>query len=88
VSHRSFLAIVDNRSIKMRKRFFTIVCIAATASLLSILGSKVSFAAYCPGGQQPAPPALAAQMALPLCGFAASQDVGSNGCQLCDARGR
>jgi hypothetical protein len=34
----------------------------------------------------PAPPAIAAQMALPLCGFAATKRWGPNGCQLCDAR--
>ncbi len=41
---------------------------------------------YCRDGQMPAPPALAAQMALPLCGFAATKRWGANGCQLCDAR--
>jgi hypothetical protein len=58
----------------------------ALATLLTILGSKASFAAYCQGGQQPAPPALAAQMALPECGFAATETFGPNGCQLCDGR--
>jgi len=41
---------------------------------------------YCENGQMPAPPAIAAQMALPLCGFAATKRWGPNGCQLCDAR--
>ena len=58
----------------------------ALVTLLTILGSKANFAAYCQGGQQPAPPALAAQMALPECGFAATETFGPNGCQLCDAR--
>ena len=58
----------------------------ALAIMLTVLGGKTSFAAYCQGGQQPASPALAAQMALPLCGFAAAETWGPNGCQLCDAR--
>jgi hypothetical protein len=45
-----------------------------------------AIAAYCESGQMPAPPAVAAQMALPLCGFAATKRWGPNGCQLCDAR--
>jgi hypothetical protein len=40
----------------------------------------------CKDGQMPAPPEVAAQMALPLCGFAATKRWGPNGCQLCDAR--
>jgi hypothetical protein len=58
----------------------------ALATLLTVLGSKTSFAAYCQGGQEPAPPGLAAQMALPQCGFAATETWGPNGCQLCDGR--
>jgi hypothetical protein len=58
----------------------------ALATVLTVLGSEASFAAYCSGGQQPAPPALAAQMALPECGFAATETWGPNGCQLCDGR--
>jgi hypothetical protein len=45
-----------------------------------------AIAAYCENGQMPAPPAVAARMALPLCGFAATKRWGPNGCQLCDAR--
>jgi hypothetical protein len=56
------------------------------AMLLTVSGSGASFAYYCEGGQQPVPPAVAAQMALPLCGFAATKRWGPNGCQLCDAR--
>jgi hypothetical protein len=57
----------------------------AVAIMLTVLGGKTSFAAYCQGGQQPAPPALAAQLALPKCGFSATETWGPNGCQLCDA---
>jgi hypothetical protein len=55
------------------------------ATLLTVSGSDSSFAYYCEGGQQPVPPAIAARMALPLCGFAATHRWGPNGCQLCDA---
>jgi len=41
---------------------------------------------HCEDGQMPAPPEVAAQMALPLCGFAATKRWGPNGCQLCDPR--
>ena len=58
----------------------------ALATLLTISSSSDGFARYCEGGQQPVPPAVAAQMALPLCGFAATRRWGPNGCQLCDAR--
>ena len=34
----------------------------------------------------PVPPRVAARMALPLCGIAATQPWGPNGCQLCDSR--
>jgi len=57
-----------------------------SAALLTLVGSGPSFAYYCAGGQQPVPPAVAAQMALPLCGFAATKRWGPNGCQLCDSR--
>ena len=57
-----------------------------SAALLASLGSDPSFAYYCADGQQPVPPAIAAQMALPLCGFAATKRWGRNGCQPCDAR--
>lgn len=53
--------------------------------LLTVSGSDSGFAYYCEGGQQPVPPAVAAQMALPLCGFAAAKRWGPNGCQLCDS---
>ena len=57
----------------------------ALVTLLTVLGSKDSFAAY-RGGQQAAPPGVAARMALPDCGFAATESWGPNGFQLCDAR--
>jgi hypothetical protein len=38
------------------------------------------------GGQYPAPPSLAAQLALPDCGFAAIESGGPNGFQYCDPR--
>lgn len=57
-----------------------------SAALLTLMGSNQSFAYYCAGGQQPVPPEIAAQMALPLCGFAATKRWGPNGCQPCDAR--
>jgi hypothetical protein len=56
------------------------------ATLLTLSSSEFSYAFYCEGGQQPVPPAVAAQMALPSCGFAATERWGPNGCQLCDAR--
>jgi hypothetical protein len=37
-------------------------------------------------GQQPAPPSIAAQSALPACGFAAIESWGPNGNQYCDPR--
>ena len=60
--------------------------IVISAAFLTLLGSGQSFAYYCEGGQQPVPPEIAARMALPLCGFAATKRFGPNGCQLCDAR--
>jgi hypothetical protein len=58
--------------------------VAGFALMLS--GSRPAVAYYCKDGQMPVPPAVAAQMALPLCGFAATKRWGPNGCQLCDAR--
>jgi hypothetical protein len=55
------------------------------AALLTVLGSNQSLAYYCADGQQPVPPAVAARMALPLCGFAATKRWGPNGCQPCDS---
>ena len=55
-------------------------------TLLTVSGGNSAFARYCEGGQQPVPPEIAEQMALPLCGFAATKRWGPNGCQLCDSR--
>jgi hypothetical protein len=54
--------------------------------MLSVFGGNSTFAYFCEGGQQPVPPAIAEQMALPQCGFAAIKRWGPNGCQLCDSR--
>jgi hypothetical protein len=58
----------------------------ALATALPLLGGTVSYAAYRQAGQQAASPALAAEMALPECGFAATESFGPNGFQLCDSR--
>jgi hypothetical protein len=55
-------------------------------TLLTASGGNPVSAYYCEGGQQPVPPAIAERMALPLCGVAATQPWGPNGCQLCDTR--
>jgi hypothetical protein len=55
-------------------------------TLLTAPGGNSAFAYYCEGGQQPVPPAIAERMSLPLCGAAATQPWGPNGCQLCDTR--
>ena len=56
------------------------------ALLLTLSASNTAVGYYCEGGQQAVPPVVAARMALPLCGAAATQPWGPNGCQLCDAR--
>ena len=58
----------------------------ALATLFTAIGGQASFAASYQSGQQPAPPSLAAQSALPQCGFAATESYGPNGFQLCDGR--
>ena len=60
--------------------------ILISAALVTLLGTTQSLAYSCVGGQQPVPPEIAARMALPLCGFAATKRWGPNGCQLCDSR--
>lgn len=60
--------------------------VAIAGLLVVLLSPNLAFARYCAGGQQPVPPAVAARMALPLCGIAATQPWGPNGCQLCDPR--
>ena len=56
----------------------------ALATLLAASGDNSAFAQsyYCPGGQRPVPPAVAARMALPLCGFDAAKRWTGNMCQL------
>jgi len=51
-------------------------------------GGNAAFGHVCAenGGQLPAPPAIARRMALPACGFAATESWGPNSCQLCDLR--
>jgi hypothetical protein len=61
----------------------TIVLLAA--SLLVPAGSS-AFARFLYEGQYPAPPALANRMALPECGFAATERWGPNGFQYCDPK--
>jgi hypothetical protein len=57
------------------------------ATLIAASVGNSAFAQYdCPGGQRPVPPAIAAQMALPLCGFDAARRWTGNMCQLCDSR--
>ncbi len=58
--------------------------LAGVALVVSVSDPAVAY--YCENGQQPVPPHIAAQMALPLCGFAATKRWGPNGCQLCDPR--
>jgi hypothetical protein len=53
---------------------------------LSASIGDAALARSCAGGQKPAPAAMAARLALPLCGFAATESWGPNGCQWCDAR--
>jgi hypothetical protein len=56
------------------------------AGFALLAAGQPAIASYCEDGQMPAPPELAARMALPLCGFAATKRWGPNGCQLCDPR--
>jgi hypothetical protein len=59
--------------------------IFAAAALASVIAMP-AFAQSRYGGQRPAPPWVAAQTALPDCGFAATETWGENGFQYCDAR--
>jgi hypothetical protein len=56
----------------------------ATILIASI--GNAALAQSCAGGQKPAPAAMAEKLALALCGFAATESWGPNGCQWCDAR--
>jgi hypothetical protein len=68
----------------MRSLLWVAGPVAALALVLA--GGSPALAHYCKDGQEPVPPEVAAQMALPLCGFAATKRWGPNGCQLCDSR--
>ena len=71
----------------MTRSALAIATIALLTIALLVSGSPSAMAHYyCEDGQMPAPPEVAARMALPLCGFAATKRWGPNGCQLCDAR--
>ena len=50
------------------------------------LSTLPSFAATIDEGQAAAPRSLASRMALPDCGFAATESWGPNGFQYCDPR--
>jgi hypothetical protein len=50
------------------------------------LGTVPSLAAPSDQGQRPAPPSITSQLALPDCGFAATESWGPNGFQYCDPR--
>jgi hypothetical protein len=60
--------------------------LCAVGLALTLAGARPALAYHCDDGQLPAPPEVATQMALPLCGFAATKRWGTNGCQLCDPR--
>jgi hypothetical protein len=57
------------------------------AFMIAAIGNAALGQSYCAenGGQMPAPPAMAERMALPACGFAATEG-GPNSCQWCDPR--
>ena len=59
-----------------------------TVFVAAVLGAIMApaFAQSYHGGQHAAPPSLAAQLALPACGFAAAESWGPNGFQYCDPR--
>ena len=59
---------------------------ADNVQTLRATASSLAFAQSLDGGQYPAPPALANRMALPECGFAATESWGPNGFQYCDSR--
>jgi hypothetical protein len=56
--------------------------------MMAVLGALTApaFARSHHGGQYPAPRSVAAESALPECGFAATESWGSNGFQYCDPR--
>ena len=58
----------------------------SSSPVLALATNSSERPAYSVNGQQEAAPALAARMALPDCGFAATESWGANGYQLCDGR--
>jgi hypothetical protein len=56
-----------------------------TAALAAPTGNS-AFAQFLNQGQYPAPPWIANRMALPECGFAATERWGPNGFQYCDPK--
>jgi hypothetical protein len=58
---------------------------AALAVALAVTAGNTTDA-FPQGGQYPAPPAFADHLALPACGFAATESWGPNGFQYCDPR--
>jgi hypothetical protein len=82
--HQTAPHAADTGVTPMKAMLCAVLC--AVALPLTLAGARPALAYYCEDGQQPAPPEVAAQMALPLCGFAATKRWGANGCQLCDPR--
>ena len=64
----------------MKKRMLLV------AAVLGAVTAPAFARSYHHGGQYPAPPSVAAESALPECGFAATESWGSNGFQYCDPR--
>lgn len=68
---------------KERKQMRRQLLMLATA-LACFAGGSQAFAEARGSGQYPAAPATAEQLALPECGFAATESWGPNGLQYCD----
>jgi hypothetical protein len=66
---------------KMKTRYAILLIAAALGAFAGPAFAQTPY-----HGQRPAPPAVAAQTALPECGFAATESWGPNGFQYCDAR--
>ena len=56
------------------------------STVIWTLGTVPSLAAPSDQGQRTVPPSIANQLALPDCGFAATESWGPNGFQYCDPR--
>jgi hypothetical protein len=68
-----------------QRRLEMMYSMAFAAALLCAVSVPAPAQSY-QGGQYPAPASLAAQLALPACGFAATESWGPNGAQYCDPR--